>query len=446
MTNPYTTQTIANYNTAPPADDASAVASNQLFWSKHKDKLADPIKVLTEAINTENVAAHAKFLGYVTNVQSTTYSIVAGDEWKIIECTGTFTLTLLPSATAGNGFTLGISNVGTGVITVEGDTSELVGGATNQSLAKTGDSLILQCNGSSHTILADSRTSYEVAINEAKGTDIASATTTDIGAATGNYVDITGTTTITGLGTVQAGTRRIVQFDGALILTHNATSLILPTSANITTVAGDVAIFVSLGSGNWKCTSYLRQDGTPLSFDPPGQVLIETQSADNTGSSLDFVTGIDGTYDRYIFECTDIVPAADGRTLACRVSTDGGSTFKSGASDYNYAFEGRDSVPTDRNWASAGATTEIQLTNALALGSAAGEGSSYTVKLSKPANSSLRQMVMAEIAYTGQDGSITTANGAGTYLTAAAVDAIQFIILGGGNMESGTISLYGLSK
>ena len=99
------------------------------------------------------------------------------------------------------------------------------------------------------------------AINQAKGADIASATTTDIGAATGNYVDVTGTTTITGLGTVQAGTERKVRFTGALTLTHNATSLILPGAANITTASGDVADFVSLGSGNWRCTSYVRGTG-----------------------------------------------------------------------------------------------------------------------------------------------------------------------------------------
>lgn len=102
------------------------------------------------------------------------------------------------------------------------------------------------------------------AINEAKGADIASATTTDIGAATGNYVNITGTTTITGLGTIQAGTRRIVTFTGSLTLTHNATSLILPGGANIGTNAGDCATFVSLGSGNWKCVSYTKADGTAI--------------------------------------------------------------------------------------------------------------------------------------------------------------------------------------
>lgn len=97
-----------------------------------------------------------------------------------------------------------------------------------------------------------------------KGTDIASATTTDIGAATGMFVHITGTTTITGLGTAAAGVMRLVTFDGILTLTHNGTALILPTGANITTAAGDSALFVSEGSGNWRCLGYWRKSGSPL--------------------------------------------------------------------------------------------------------------------------------------------------------------------------------------
>lgn len=94
--------------------------------------------------------------------------------------------------------------------------------------------------------------------------DAASATTTDIGAAASDKVRITGTTTITGLGTVTAGTQRSVRFAAALTLTHNATSLILPGAANITTAANDTAEFVSLGSGNWLCVSYKRASGFPV--------------------------------------------------------------------------------------------------------------------------------------------------------------------------------------
>jgi microcystin-dependent protein len=89
-----------------------------------------------------------------------------------------------------------------------------------------------------------------------KGSDIASATTTDIGAVAGLMHDITGTTTITGLGTVSAGIWKVLKFEDALTLTHNSTSLILPGGTSILTVAGDIGIFISEGSGNWRCVSY----------------------------------------------------------------------------------------------------------------------------------------------------------------------------------------------
>lgn len=107
-----------------------------------------------------------------------------------------------------------------------------------------------------------------------KGSNIASATTTDLSAATGYFVDVTGTTTITGLGTADAGTRRAVRFNGALTLTHNGTSLILPTGANITTASGDIAEFASLGSGNWVCLHYMRADGTPLASSGGGSAMF----------------------------------------------------------------------------------------------------------------------------------------------------------------------------
>ena len=85
---------------------------------------------------------------------------------------------------------------------------------------------------------------------------IASAATTDIGAAVSNVIYISGTTTITALGTAAAGVIRTVRFLGALTLTYNATSLILPGAANITTAANGTAEFLRLGGGNWQCTRY----------------------------------------------------------------------------------------------------------------------------------------------------------------------------------------------
>jgi len=102
-----------------------------------------------------------------------------------------------------------------------------------------------------------------------KGSAIASATTTEIGDADSDFVSITGTTTITSFGGDDSSVLRDhvwLQFDGALLLTHNATSLILPTGANITTVAGDVAEMVRVSGSNWKCLNYIRASGAPLAI------------------------------------------------------------------------------------------------------------------------------------------------------------------------------------
>lgn len=84
-----------------------------------------------------------------------------------------------------------------------------------------------------------------------KGTDIASGAALAL-PNSGQYFDVTGTTTITSIESRPAGFVLILQFDGALTLTHNATSLILRGGANVTTAAGDVFTFVSEGSGNWR--------------------------------------------------------------------------------------------------------------------------------------------------------------------------------------------------
>jgi hypothetical protein len=116
-----------------------------------------------------------------------------------------------------------------------------------------------------------------------KGADIASATTTDLATATGTMVDITGTTTITGLGTLAAGVLRILRFTGILTLTHNGTSLILPGAENITTAAGDRALFMSLGSGNWLCITYSRTSSV-------GALAI-TEESRSLKASTNFQTG-----------------------------------------------------------------------------------------------------------------------------------------------------------
>lgn len=107
------------------------------------------------------------------------------------------------------------------------------------------------------------------ALNYALPVQLASAATVAIGAAAAQTINITGTTTITAFDSIAAGARRRVVFDGILTLTHGATSLVLPGYANITTAVGDVAEFESLGSGNWRCTSYMKVNGRSIALGAP---------------------------------------------------------------------------------------------------------------------------------------------------------------------------------
>lgn len=97
-----------------------------------------------------------------------------------------------------------------------------------------------------------------------QGPDIASAATISVGE--GGYFVVTGTTTITDIdfATDRAGRAVWVKFAGVLTLTHNATTLILPTGANITTAAGDTACFISEGTDNVRCVAYQRANGGPI--------------------------------------------------------------------------------------------------------------------------------------------------------------------------------------
>lgn len=131
----------------------------------------------------------------------------------------------------------------------------LLGASGNAADARTA----LSVPSSASVMLLSGTQAMTGPLNEAEGAAIASAATVNLDTATGNFVHITGTTTITAI-TLAQGAERTIVFDGALTLTNGA-SLILPTGANITTAAGDCAVFRGEGSGVVRCVNYLRANG-----------------------------------------------------------------------------------------------------------------------------------------------------------------------------------------
>lgn len=73
-TNPYTSQSISGYNANPPPDDDTTGSDNQVEWAKHKTKLGDPNKTLSEGINTAALSMGTK----VINTDADEANTVAG--------------------------------------------------------------------------------------------------------------------------------------------------------------------------------------------------------------------------------------------------------------------------------------------------------------------------------------------------------------------------------
>jgi len=121
------------------------------------------------------------------------------------------------------------------------------------------------------------------ALNQVKGADIASAGTINLTTATGNGVHITGTTAITAV-TLGSGMMRMVVFDGVLTLTHHATNNNLPGGINITTAAGDRALYWADGTTTY-CLGYFPAAGTQT-YDADIATVAASQAEMESGAEV----------------------------------------------------------------------------------------------------------------------------------------------------------------
>lgn len=131
----------------------------------------------------------------------------------------------------------------------------------------------------------------------------------------GGYAHITGTTTITSIATLPAGRVWILEFEGALLLTHNATNLILQGAANYTTAAGDVLAFISEGSGNWR--ELFRRTAAAAATAVVKEISVVTRAADGTQSTTST------SYVDLNTSCQITMTTATGEKLDCILTCSG---------------------------------------------------------------------------------------------------------------------------
>lgn len=88
-----------------------------------------------------------------------------------------------------------------------------------------------------------------------KGANMAAAPTLNLATATGDYVEVTGTATITSFGTMPAGVRKTLRFQGTPTIAHGG-SISVPGNQSITVSATNVVEVLSLGAGNWMVVGF----------------------------------------------------------------------------------------------------------------------------------------------------------------------------------------------
>jgi len=254
-----------------------------------------------------------------------------------------------------------------------------------------------------------------------KGGDIASASPLVIDT-DGNYFDVTGTTNFSAM-TVEAGNFFMLQFDGALTITHGS-GIELPGAANLTTATGDRLICYATAANTVEVMSVETEAPSAAAFE-----FVETQTA-SSDATIDFTT-IEAGFD-YIIVWRDVKGDADfidASQLQIQVGTGAGPTYhvtgyRNHTSGYRLAAE---TVSQDV------ITTGFATANANAFGGAvAGETVSGEVIVYNPGVSDETDARLEIWGDMGTTGVFGRGNGVGRRDTVEVVTALR--------VEAGTIN------
>lgn len=277
--------------------------------------------------------------------------------------------------------------------------------------------------------------------------------------ATGNRFWVRANATNTGAATINVesvGSKNIKRYDGAGVIQDLAADDFAAGSEYLLHYDGTQFVIISerltkatftdatTGTQNTKYMTALRTKQAIDQFSGGGLTFIDTQDlADDP--TADF-TGFDATkYDSYEFHFQNVIPATDSVDLVMRTSTDGGVSYDAAVADYDWATnEARAGGSTSGDGSAVAALdTYIQLNGNTPIGSAAGEyGVSGELDLSGP-HLAADTMCNYRISLIGNDSTIKHVTGSGRRKSAADVDAVRFLMTSG-NLESGTITMYGV--
>jgi len=175
--------------------------------------------------------------------------------------------------------------------------------------------------------------------------------------------------------------------------------------------------------------------------------LIETLTA-SSDATLDFTSGIDSTYDEYVFKFIDIHPETNGSFFRMNLSADTGSNYNVTKTSTAFrAYHTEDDSATALGYIEdydLAESTAVQTLSSTNLGGGNDECFAGTMHLFNPSSTTFVKHYIVETSYYPDNDSANHFFCAGYGNTTSAVDAVQFT-MSADSIEAGTISLYGIS-
>ena len=174
--------------------------------------------------------------------------------------------------------------------------------------------------------------------------------------------------------------------------------------------------------------------------------LIETLTA-SSDATLDFTSGIDSTYDEYVFKFINIHPETNNQDIQFNASIDGGSNYNVTKTSSTWQAQ-HDEADTETALQYNADRDLVESTGAqrfsLQIGNANDECVVGTLHIFSPSDTTFVKHYSAIVnGYNGSDYSQQLFTG-GYMNTTSAVDAIQFSFQSG-DIDAGSISLFGIS-
>lgn len=184
-----------------------------------------------------------------------------------------------------------------------------------------------------------------------------------------------------------------------------------------------------------------------VSSSATGGNLIKISTASASASASISFTGLSSTYHMYIVRFNNLQPATDATTLLMRTSTDNGSTYDSGASDYKWALYqvNESGDPTgDADQTDSSITICGVAASSDEMGTGANEKGSGWVYIFNPSATTYTQ-IFSSTTYINEAGQLILNQATGFRASGADVDAIQFL-MDSGNISTGDFVLYGVTN